>query len=115
MHDLIVGEKDRQAKIILAKHFLCYFHFYYFKWRYLLYNIYIYIYIYINFIIIEFNSLYDSGVKFGLVNDNPRVEGVMVSGLVLLNITMKLKMVVMRHGLWKSLKHPKTGYKVNNG
>lgn len=27
----------------------------------------------------EFNLLYDRGVKFGLANANPRVEGVMVS------------------------------------
>jgi coproporphyrinogen III oxidase len=29
---------------------------------------------------LEFNLLYDRGVKFGLANANPRVEGVMVSG-----------------------------------
>jgi len=28
---------------------------------------------------LEFNLLYDRGVKFGLANANPRVEGVMVS------------------------------------
>lgn len=28
---------------------------------------------------LEFNMLYDRGVKFGLANANPRVEGVMVS------------------------------------
>ena len=27
----------------------------------------------------EFNLLYDRGVRFGLANANPRVEGVMVS------------------------------------
>jgi coproporphyrinogen III oxidase len=59
---------------------------------------------------LEFNLLYDRGVKFGLANANPRVEGVMVSAPPL--IAWEYNHVVGKGSeeerLMNVLKHPKS-------
>jgi coproporphyrinogen III oxidase len=42
---------------------------------------------------LEFNLLYDRGVKFGLANANPRVEGVMVSAPPLIAFEYNHKLI----------------------
>ena len=58
---------------------------------------------------LEFNLLYDRGVKFGLANTNPRVEGVMVSAPPLIAWEYNHKIVdgSEEERLMKILKTPK--------
>jgi len=58
---------------------------------------------------LEFNLLYDRGVKFGLANENPRVEGVMVSAppLIAWEYNHKIEEGSEEERLMKILKEPK--------
>lgn len=58
---------------------------------------------------LEFNLLYDRGVKFGLANANPRVEGVMVSAppLIAWEYNHKIDEGSEEERLMKILKEPK--------
>ena len=58
---------------------------------------------------LEFNLLYDRGVKFGLANENPRVEGVMVSAppLIAWEYNHKIEKGSEEERLMKILKKPK--------
>ena len=58
---------------------------------------------------LEFNLLYDRGVKFGLANVNPRVEGVMVSAppLIAWEYNHKIEEGSEEERLMKILKKPK--------
>lgn len=58
---------------------------------------------------LEFNLLYDRGVKFGLANANPRVEGVMVSAppLIAFEYNHKIEAGSEEDRLLKILKEPK--------
>lgn len=58
---------------------------------------------------LEFNLLYDRGVKFGLANVNPRVEGVMVSAppLIAWEYNHKIEEGSEEERLMKILKNPK--------
>ena len=57
---------------------------------------------------LEFNLLYDRGVKFGLANENPRVEGVMVSAppLIAWEYNHKIEAGSEEERLMKILKDP---------
>lgn len=57
---------------------------------------------------LEFNLLYDRGVKFGLANANPRVEGVMVSAppLVAWEYNHQIEVGSEEERLMNILKHP---------
>ena len=57
----------------------------------------------------EFNLLYDRGVKFGLANANPRVEGVMVSAppLIAFEYNHEVQAGSKEDELLKVLKEPK--------
>ena len=57
---------------------------------------------------LEFNLLYDRGVKFGLANENPRVEGVMVSAppLIAWEYNHKITENSEESRLMKILKNP---------
>ena len=58
---------------------------------------------------LEFNLLYDRGVKFGLANANPRVEGVMVSAppMIAFEYNHKVEENSAEAALLKVLKEPK--------
>jgi coproporphyrinogen III oxidase len=58
---------------------------------------------------LEFNLLYDRGVKFGLANANPRVEGVMVSAppLIAWEYNHKIETGSEEERLMEVLKKPK--------
>ena len=58
---------------------------------------------------LEFNLLYDRGVKFGLANANPRVEGVMVSAppLIAWEYNHKIEEGSDEERLMKVLKSPR--------
>lgn len=58
---------------------------------------------------LEFNLLYDRGVKFGLANANPRVEGVMVSAppLIAFEYNPKVEAGSEEDRLLQILKQPK--------
>eukprot|EP00559_Dactyliosolen_fragilissimus_P008980 CAMPEP_0184864160 /NCGR_PEP_ID=MMETSP0580-20130426/14064_1 /TAXON_ID=1118495 /ORGANISM="Dactyliosolen fragilissimus" /LENGTH=475 /DNA_ID=CAMNT_0027362843 /DNA_START=17 /DNA_END=1441 /DNA_ORIENTATION=+ len=58
---------------------------------------------------LEFNLLYDRGVKFGLANANPRVEGVMVSAppLIAWEYNHAIEPGSEEHRLMQILKNPK--------
>jgi coproporphyrinogen III oxidase len=59
---------------------------------------------------LEFNLLYDRGVKFGLANTNPRVEGVMVSAppRIAYEYNHRIESGSAEDDLLKVLKKPKT-------
>lgn len=58
---------------------------------------------------LEFNLLYDRGVKFGLANVNPRVEGVMVSAppMIAFEYNQQVKDGSAEDELLQILKKPK--------
>lgn len=58
---------------------------------------------------LEFNLLYDRGVKFGLANANPRVEGIMVSAppMIAFEYNHKVEENSAEAALLKVLKEPK--------